>query len=345
MSLKRDKYLDFYRGVAAVSIIFIHTVFWSGENYIPDYLRTLALLLDVPFFVFLSGWSVYYSSNIIKIFDNIIRIWLRYILFISLIDIIEIVFLHTESLSLSVWLNQCFFAVKGTTPNFRVVTGSLWFLPMWIPVVLVGGACSIFLKENDSHSNLCKRLLLFFLVGIISYSTGRITTYFLLPHMFCFYMFFFLLGYYFACNYVQWTRIQYIGICVMLGFLWLLSGHILHVSPQDLQTAKFPPNMMYLAVSLLSVTTALFLRNKLNIVVEKCSLLIFIGKNALCFYFAQGIGSSLLYHVYPLFLSAGWELTLMVCFLINFAITLVLGTMLVYFYQGIHFILQNKHQI
>ena len=68
MSLKRDKYLDFYRGIAAASIIFIHTVFWSGENYIPDYLRTLALLLDVPFFVFLSGWSVYYSSNIIKNF-------------------------------------------------------------------------------------------------------------------------------------------------------------------------------------------------------------------------------------------------------------------------------------
>ena len=56
----RDVYLDFYRGIAAISVVLIHTVYWSGEGYLSEsILRTLVLLVDVPLFVFLAGWSAY----------------------------------------------------------------------------------------------------------------------------------------------------------------------------------------------------------------------------------------------------------------------------------------------
>lgn len=48
--MKRDYYLDFLRGIAALNIIIIHTAFWSGEGYVPTIIKNLTLLLDVPFF-------------------------------------------------------------------------------------------------------------------------------------------------------------------------------------------------------------------------------------------------------------------------------------------------------
>lgn len=73
----RDVYLDFYRGIAAISVVLIHTVYWSGEGYLSEsILRTLVLLVDVPLFVFLSGWSAYYTADIKKTFDNLLKIWL-----------------------------------------------------------------------------------------------------------------------------------------------------------------------------------------------------------------------------------------------------------------------------
>ena len=54
----RNHYIDLLKGLAALNIVFIHTVFNSGFNYVPDWVRTLSLAVDVPFFFFLSGWAV-----------------------------------------------------------------------------------------------------------------------------------------------------------------------------------------------------------------------------------------------------------------------------------------------
>lgn len=53
--MKRDLYIDFAKGFATLAIIFIHTVFWSGQFYVPTELRVLSLLIDVPLFFALSG--------------------------------------------------------------------------------------------------------------------------------------------------------------------------------------------------------------------------------------------------------------------------------------------------
>lgn len=337
---RRDTYLDFYRGAAAVSIVFIHTVFWSGEWYVPEVFRSLALLLDVPFFVFLSGWGVYYSTDIKKIFDSTVRTWLRYLLFISLADIAMIGILHRGEFSPLIWINQCFFSIRKTTfPDLPVVRGSLWFMPMWIPVVLAGGALTSCLRRCDGGQRITRRVLLFFLIGVICFSTETVSAWFLCSRDFCFYMVFFLLGYCSVEIRISWRG--YWRTCAALGCLWLLIAYIFQISPWNLQSAKFPPHVMYLEASLLSVVTAVFLRGKLDKAVRKCRLLGFIGRNALCFYFAQGIGASLLYQVYPVFLPQGWPLTLTVCFAVNLGITGGLGTALVYFYRFVETLFQK----
>ena len=54
---KRNEYIDYLKGIASIGIIAIHTAFWSGQSYTPEWFWNLTLLLDVPFFFYLSGWG------------------------------------------------------------------------------------------------------------------------------------------------------------------------------------------------------------------------------------------------------------------------------------------------
>ena len=41
---KRNYNIDFLRGIATISIIIIHTAFWSGTEYLPSWVSNLTLL-------------------------------------------------------------------------------------------------------------------------------------------------------------------------------------------------------------------------------------------------------------------------------------------------------------
>jgi len=58
---------------------------------------------------------------------------------------------------------------------------------------------------------------------------------------------------------------------------------------------KFPPKIPYIIWSLFSLTTLFVLYNRLKIV--KNNFICYIGKNAIFYYFAQGISSSLIYFI------------------------------------------------
>ena len=60
----RNYYIDNIRGLAIISVIFIYTVFWSGSSYVPEYMRNLALLIDVPIFFLLTGMLMSIIKNI-----------------------------------------------------------------------------------------------------------------------------------------------------------------------------------------------------------------------------------------------------------------------------------------
>lgn len=49
---ERNDYIDFLRGVAVIGIVAIHTAFWAGQSYTPEWFWNLTLFLDVPFSFF-----------------------------------------------------------------------------------------------------------------------------------------------------------------------------------------------------------------------------------------------------------------------------------------------------
>ena len=72
---ERNNYIDFLRGIASIGIIAIHTAFWSGQSYTPEWFWNLTLLLDVPFFFYLSGWASSYKKSDIK---KLVKVYLTY---------------------------------------------------------------------------------------------------------------------------------------------------------------------------------------------------------------------------------------------------------------------------
>jgi fucose 4-O-acetylase-like acetyltransferase len=78
--MKRDLYIDFAKGLATLSIIFIHTAFWSGQLYLPSEVRTLSLLIDVPVFFALSGLTS--GNNVEKTLYRLLKLQVTYMIFV-----------------------------------------------------------------------------------------------------------------------------------------------------------------------------------------------------------------------------------------------------------------------
>ena len=54
---QRDSYIDVVKGLALLSIMLIHTVFWSGQDYVPSFCQNIVLCFDVPVFFFYREWE------------------------------------------------------------------------------------------------------------------------------------------------------------------------------------------------------------------------------------------------------------------------------------------------
>ena len=85
--MKRDLYIDFAKGLATLSIVFIHTAFWSGQLYLPSEVRTLSLLIDVPVFFALSGLTS--GNNVEKTLYRLLKLQVTYMIFVSFLFFLD----------------------------------------------------------------------------------------------------------------------------------------------------------------------------------------------------------------------------------------------------------------
>ena len=85
--MKRDLYIDFAKGLATLSIIFIHTAFWSGQLYLPSEVRTLSLLIDVPVFFALSGLTS--GNNVEKTLCRLLKLQVTYMIFVTFLFFLD----------------------------------------------------------------------------------------------------------------------------------------------------------------------------------------------------------------------------------------------------------------
>ena len=91
----RDTYFDAFKGMMILSVINIHTVYWSLKPYTPDILRELAYFVDIPIFFFISGYFVRYSGFLScgrQALRQLVRLYLGYLIPVAMIALSLLVF-------------------------------------------------------------------------------------------------------------------------------------------------------------------------------------------------------------------------------------------------------------
>lgn len=312
--IERDNYIDNIRGIATISVIFIHTVFWSGSSYIPNYMRNISLFFDVPIFFLLTGMSFYLTQK----FDFIKQIFKLMIFFSIFIILCQICFFNfnINNILSALLLNS---AIVEELP---LINGSYWFVPMYcVSIILSVGIIKTF-KNRGS-------IFIFVFIGYYFFKYMNIIymeyRFFGIPiDGLMFYTSCILIGYYFSC---------YRGKSFWLGFLLasLFLYLFLVVENSDafnLQNYKFPVGLPYVIASFISLSLIMygnFLKNK--------SLLTYIGKNSIFFYMSQGIGGSLILKIAPYFNCDFWFFKMLVLFTLNFFLSILFGYLLVVIYS------------
>lgn len=336
---KRNHYLDFLRGVAAVNIIFIHTVFWSGTSYVPTSLQTLSLILDVPFFFFLSGWAFTYTKSFTKSIRTLILTYTKYVFFLAFYILCLFAVAGLTGADQGITAKNLFgnlFFLRFETTALPVVMSSMWFLPVYFWVVPIGNvllrtAKRIAREEQENEQELyCVLLFVAFMGLLYIYIIGTRANSF---QRILFHLFFFLVGA--NCKDIQIHKTDNMLFFIILDLL-LMKGIGRYFGwdiSQSMQQMKFPPNIAYLLYSLLSVLVVLWgKRYRINTNNIFCR----VGRNAIWFYFSQGISSSLLYFIH-LPAELPWYGKLPVMFLINATLCAVFVAGLTYAWEKVEY--------
>ncbi|MCL1663915.1 acyltransferase [Elizabethkingia ursingii] len=342
--MKRDLYIDFAKGLATLSIIFIHTAFWSGQFYIPSEFRVLSLLIDVPIFFALSGITS--SGNIEKTLYRLLKLQITYMIFVTglffadwIFKVGVITFWDTDTLksiystfggkyipqnpSAAVdWaqLGNWYLHSYTNCDTFPVVMGSFWYLKVYYIVTILGVLILRFFKQHISwFIALCVALTLIFNIDPNNYPSGQVG-------YVVYYLGVFLIGFQLKGKTIKKAYIPVLYVLAAISIITI--GYI--YGPDiyyKINKQKFPPQVPYIVWSLLSLITVFILYNRLKI--TKDTFINNIGRNAIFFYFAQGISSSLVYFiVVPLKGNIHWAALMVLIYVINVILAILIAEVL-----------------
>ena len=339
--MKRDLYIDFAKGFATLAIIFIHTVFWSGQFYVPTEIRVLSLLIDVPLFYALSGLTS--GGNVEKTLYRLLKLQITFMIFVTFLFFLDYLF---KVVGLNVfglqWMKD-FYSTFGTkyvpqnisvfpqwqnlgnwylhqytnADTFPVVMGSFWYLKVYFILTVFG---VLILRFFPNHINwfiaLCFGLTLLFNLFPQYYPTGQVG-----------YVAFYL-GVFLTAHQLKGRKIPTRAVPVLYGlwvalllFLFWNFGKELFMG---MNKAKFPPKLLYIFWASFSLVTLFVLYNRLKI--SRDNWLTYIGKNAIFYYFAQGISSSLVYFMVTVLKdSLPWGILLVLIFGVNILLAVIIA--------------------
>lgn len=318
----RNYNIDFLRGIATISVIIIHTTWWSGNMYLPSWFRNISLLVDVPAFIFISGITFHYSNSIMKSLKNIYEQWKKWLYFLIYYALILLVFFNSEFK-----INEIFSWIVYYFPkenSLQAVAGSVWFMLLFIKVSLI---CSIIICAvnkfliNEIERKQCFKYILFTLLFIFTY-TSMSKVNFIIDSELSFYLLIYILGYYLS-DYKIKSK-EFILMEIINLIILIIIFKILNINITSIQSIKFPPYLPYLFFSLISIILFLYLKNVLNI--NSNNRIVFIGKNAIFYFYAQGISSSLIYFIYPQISNLNVWLIFSIMLVINILLSLSFGT-------------------
>lgn len=330
----RSGLLDGVKGVTIINIIFIHSVWWSGQMYMPhDIIRQSALVIDVPIFFFISGMVA--RSRQITVGLMVRRFLRLYIPFAVLILFLSLAYWIWSGIAVptDVFLRWLALRIDGWGAGYSAwacVITSLWFLQVFFIIFFLSPLLHALLSMERIRYVVLAVLILFVVTFSVSPSLpGDYRVLDWIPMSFVtFYAAFYSLGFIFKD--AAGSR---------MVFLLLLTGESLAVwgclalqdFTFDLQGSKFPPGLLYFLVSLVPVTLVLYVYRFYRNIGERCSsrwLVRFLegcGENVYSIYLFQGFGAMIGYPVARLLAAYRWGTVLAAVFLVNLTISLALG--------------------
>lgn len=313
---ERETYLDGMKAFCIVGIVFIHTTFWSGGSYVPEWVRNLSLLFDVPAFFYITGAVL--GQQRLKPDFVLAQAFKLSILFTGAIITIQILF-FAPSLSNII---DALFLQQAAIPQFPVLRGSYWFVPIYIKSLFL---CLVLIKF------LPRIIPVYIFWGSIYIILHSFTT--IKPHVFLgselriviFYSLFVLLGYklYGRKKRNFWLAVLALS-CAFSAFFWLMTPNF------SMQGYKFPPTFVWGIYSLISISLFMLFRRPIH-----SRILLWMGKNALSLYMSQGISSSLIFNIVPHINITLWQMKLVVMFSINLSLSLLIGWFLSWYFARI----------
>lgn len=335
MKNNRDPLIDCVRGIAVLGVLAIHTAFWSGSEYVPDWFQSLTLLVDVPLFFFVSGWGsgLKEMGNIIRQLDGLWKNFFGKAVFCVIVCVVGFRLLNIQLVeSIDDFLKSLCFSFSFT--SIRVLPGSLWFVPYYVRTIVINGGLiccvkpylqSIGYSDGDIVGALLKLNVILFLM-----SCAEVTYLpFGLDQTDYFYNIMWLFGAYTAQKKItisSFTKcITFMCACVMLFFA---SGYVLGADIVHIQNMKFPIKttamIPWLFYSLICIMPVLYVRSKALGESKIISVLSHLGKKSIFYFFAQGISSSFLYKIPDLGFS-DWWIRFCMMFVINVGLAVVIA--------------------
>lgn len=339
--MNRDLYIDFAKGLATLSIVFIHTAFWSGQFYIPAEVRVFSLVFDVALFYALSGITS--GSNIEKTFYRLLKLQITYMIFVTLLFFLDYFFKVFGLTFFSLEWLQNFYSTFGSkysttsismvpqwqnlgkwylhqytnADTFPVVMGSFWYLKVYYILTVFG---VLILRFFPKHINwfigLCITLTAMFNIFPEIYPNGQVG-------YVAFYMTVFLIANRMRGKKIPAKTIPALYGIVAASLIWLFWYYGTDIFFK-INKNKFPPKTPYIIWTLFSLVTLFVFYNRLKI--SKESFITYVGKNAIFFYFGQGISSSLVYFlVVPLKENMPWWTLMIIIYTINVLLAFIIS--------------------
>ncbi|MGI6484238.1 MAG: acyltransferase family protein [Candidatus Dojkabacteria bacterium] len=325
---ERNYNVDFLRGIAALCIILIHTAWWLGESYTPLAFRNLCLFIDVPVFIYLAGYSFNYSGSIIKNIKGFLMQWFKWIVFLVFYFLIMFLFFRND-----LHINEILYwlAFKFPTPQpFPIVNGSMWFMYMYLKVSFVGSIIIVLLKKYASASYIESYLTCVFfclILFIISSTVGNILFF---DSQLAFYLLIYLIGY-LSNDYKVKNFKQFLLYEIILLLITIVVFKVYGINITNIQNIKWSLQIPYLFFALHSIILFWYLKDVLKI--KGGNIINYVGKNAIYFYFSQGVACSLSYFIIKYYSDYCFPLKFLTTLIFNIVVTVIVAIILVNSYN------------
>lgn len=286
----RNHYIDFVKGLATFSVVLIHCAWWSGTSYVPSAFAELTLLVDVPIFFFLSGMTA--GLDLERTFKRLVRLQFSFLVYCALLAFLiwtcRRLGMSTVKVDYSLLLNWLGHNYVHSPP-FPVAIASMWFLQIYMLVTLLGTGLLGLLALRERWALFCILTLNVVLVFVLKAEQSAAL------QMTLFYGLIYVAG-----HLLKNVELSFRHLIALWAPLTIALCGISLAFPSSgffqLQRHKFPPDLIYLLYSCWSLSLVLFFKTRLT---PSETVVTYVGRNAIYFYFAQGISSSILVFLVP----------------------------------------------